>query len=324
MANQEELDLWILKNAQFLNLEIEELDWTKNLKSPLYDFNTIVRVEGEKFYGRGTDKFRDLALKKSIAEAVERSIIKELKLNSSNGVAVNTDVESAKASALFELVERHIFLSYFISCTPFSKLNKNEISCTLTKDLIDFVESKDGTISISILQVKKVGYFCLASVHGLKRTPSFGLILGSSFSKCRSDAELKAVVESVRTFAHVSSLKKVESINEREFLDLTAPTFEDHGKLALNIDYANKINEKLFCFSVTDRNFLEVEIKHIEYNIFDCKNSSLKIPLYLVRSSGDSFQNLFSGATKPNLINKKAIESLIGKFTPNFEVHPFR
>lgn len=104
MEYQDPLIAWAIKNAKELGLIITQQIWVNRLKLAtdieLHSFSCEVNIDGLKVKGFGKDKNQDIAIKKSIIEAIERVLIHEHNLKTSNGVAGHVSFDLAKKMRL--------------------------------------------------------------------------------------------------------------------------------------------------------------------------------------------------------------------------------
>jgi YcaO cyclodehydratase, ATP-ad Mg2+-binding len=97
----------------------------------------IINIEAELFGRRfivcGEAESTDLAMTKAVAELLERSALfgwinqGSGRMISSNGWAAHSTIESAKAAAILELIERDAVLAQWYTTTPFQEIPNHEL-----------------------------------------------------------------------------------------------------------------------------------------------------------------------------------------------------
>src|SRR3989338_3968986 len=107
MENSKKLIDWALSRHQLLDLKVTKLTWVDEWIPGHFDFNTQISVGSEVFKGRGFSNNIEIAMVKSIAEALERAVCKYNGIHSS-GVAAHTDKIQAQINAKTELIERDL------------------------------------------------------------------------------------------------------------------------------------------------------------------------------------------------------------------------
>ena len=120
MDNYKKLNSWILANSSKLNLKVERANWTKDWLPGVFDYRSLITLDGVSYRGRGIDKNKDLAFIKSFSEAIERSFCASNGIRSS-GVAAHISLKEAQKKAKQELVERDLLFCHFLTKTPITK-----------------------------------------------------------------------------------------------------------------------------------------------------------------------------------------------------------
>ena len=187
MANKTSLAAWLYSNRQALNPRFKEFSWPERFLSGLYDFSTILTWDGIEAEGRGVDTRREIALEKSVAEAIERLICKKLGFDSTGFAAAATIDPTPHAR--FEAFERFYLEKHIQTHTPFQKL-------TATCELAEKFRNQNSNSKISFYRMATpddiFGAVCLIeSFQSQKR--SLGFALSDSLDNCLRRSLLEAL-----------------------------------------------------------------------------------------------------------------------------------
>lgn len=310
---------WIQDTSKSYQLQIEELGWIREFFPEIYDFSARIEINNKHYYGRGSNKDKNLAIEIAIGEAFERAL-SAAHFPNTNGLAVHSDYATAKINAQNELLERDLFLSHFHSNTPLIPVGEylEVIPDTIRKQIL-----KNGD-KINLYKMKPTnvgsGYVCL--IHN---GSSWGGVIGMSFGdQSPEDLIEKATLESMRQYWHYYKNEELKScLTEEEFKNLGRWTFVDHGHLSLNVDYFRKI---IPIFSETPSTLSGSELMQyspdeFRYTTFPMK-SFFECPLVGVRCTSSLCQELNVGPS--GKINHNGIKRFGGSIESrsNFLPHP--
>ena len=120
MANKTPLASWLYSKRQELNPKFKEFNWPARVFPGVYDFATIITWNGIESNGRGVDSQREIALEKSVAEAIERLICKSIGFDSVGFALAGT--HDPEDHAKFEAMERYFLNKHLEDKIPFSKI----------------------------------------------------------------------------------------------------------------------------------------------------------------------------------------------------------
>ena len=299
---------FISENKEKLNIKIEKLSWPDKYKIPVTDIELSFSLGGQKYIGRGTSFDSNLSLKKALSEAVERYMVKTMKMLNSNGVAVHPDITYAKEYAANELIERDLFLCHYLTNTPMKlisleKLDKN------SQAILDFLEEFD--IGVKIFQMGRVSKNAICVILDGRKciTNKFGIIAGSSCGHELESSIKKAMLETLIDFISVIE-NGVRNISLDEFYQLDYVFPEDHLRLARNIDYANSYfnifedQSSDFLINSDSDSMSEISINEIKIDKrFD------KLGLKMFQAKSDKMQPLYFGKTKMEYINMERLKN---------------
>ncbi len=187
MANKASLATWLYSNRQALNPRFKEFSWPERFLSGLFDFSTVITWNGIDAEGRGVDTNREIALEKSVAEAIERLICKTLGFDSV-GFAAAATIDPT-SHAMFEAQERFFLTKHIQTKTSFRKIAE---TCDLVKKFRE--QNSDSEISFYRMATPEnvFGVVCLIeSSQDQRRT--LGFALSHSLDNCLRRSLLEAL-----------------------------------------------------------------------------------------------------------------------------------
>lgn len=293
MDDQSRLISWLLSHADQLRLKVQRLTWCRDV---LPDFNDVlveIEIDGRRFPGFGADQSEDHALVKAAAEALERYACRITSVPTSNGVAAHTDFVQAAKNAASELVERDQLLCRFHSGIGFPA----EECRDLPESLVCWYQ-EHGIVS-SVFRNGQGGYIFMAD--GRRSRRPFGFVIGLGNRGTRVASISHAAIEATRQVVQVvASSAPIAGLTLAGFAQLREVDFPDHGRLALDLSYANQIeflfkpgNTDMKTEPLTDINVMPVEVGHPLLK--DC-------PIQVAHASSPKAQGLYLGMpTKENL-----------------------
>lgn len=326
---------WINEYNQSFGFEYVLYDWTRRLSYNAYDIQCSFVRNGKSYLGRGTESKKDLAIIKSTAEMLERFFLDQLdEADSSNGVAVHTDVKLAEISALCELLERDSFFCHFLTKTPFTEIEISSFpDSSLLKDIISLLEFHGAEIRIG--QMRTDPRFCsvVCAIYGLSAKTPFGMTLGTSVKLTVEEAIESALIEAARSA--IAYLLNPELLTT-EKLSMDNHSFsrpEDHLRLGLNTDYAVQFREIFFRpnfgqleSSGSEIDFETISVSSFKPELFD-GSFCMSPPIFLSRASSDSLIKLFFGEFVADETKLNRLRDFLGRpISPheiNYTIHPF-
>ncbi|MFM6929616.1 MAG: YcaO-like family protein [Bdellovibrio sp.] len=312
MANKmEPIDLWIINNAERLQLRLTEYTWPSKWWPGLSDLSAKIMIDDIEYIGRGSDLDPTVATRKAIIEATERFVAKSNGCTSSNGVAAHTDRKKAVLGAKQELIERDLFLMHFLTMMPFSTFTPT--SLTIPSNLKNNLSAQGVTLYYGVLVDQKDFKGVIAIATGFKCIRPWGLCLGMSVDTSFELASEKATIECLRHIIPLIQdidLPTPHTINS--FKSMSSHLVDDHFKLGLNIDYAKWFVKN---FIKDTPSSLRATNTQTTFETFDLviPNSVSNPPLYVVKSKSTELQDLFFGCTTLEKININRLFS----FNPN-------
>lgn len=219
MANKTSLAAWLYSNRQELNPRFKEFSWPERFLSGLFDFSTVLTLDGVEVEGRGVDTRREVALEKSVAEAIERLICKKIGIDSVGFAAAATIDPTTHAR--FEALERFYLRNHIQTKTPFLKTVE---TCELAERFRE--QNSDSEISYYRMATPKhiFGVVCLIeSLQNQRR--SLGFALSDSLDNCLR----RSLLEALPNFAWL--------IEKDTNIETTEPTTPWH----IDSDFLNEI-----------------------------------------------------------------------------------
>lgn len=313
-------DSWILENASSIGLSIEDLSWVNDFYPGSSDLTAKIRLRSKEYDGRGHAQSKDLSLKIAVSEAIERAVCLHY-VPTSNGVACHSILENAQINACNELLERDLFLSHFLTKTPFNRL-KDE-SKYIPKSVFDFVLKSGDVIQIFGFKENNMGqgFVCLVS-----NGKHWGGVLGLSFGQESCEKLIqKSILEAFRQYYFEITIQKFKNqISLDEFISRKKWGFSDHGHLFMNVDYFNRIK---FLFQNGDNNSENHEIKYnkerFSFETFKQPFPELReCPLYVVICRSEDLQQLGTGPLENKLISMVGLKRFLGNDVVDLNLLP--
>jgi hypothetical protein len=326
---------WINEFESKIGFEYSSFDWTKTLPTHAFDIQCSFVRNGKHYVGRGTEEDKDLAIIKSTAEMLERFFLDQLKeADSSNGVAVHTEVKIAEISALCELLERDSFFCHYLTKTPFKEIEISSFpDSPLLQGILTLLRSHGAEIRIGQMRTDSRFSSVVCAIFGLSAQSPFGMTLGTSVKLTVEQALESALIEAARSA--IAYLLNPQLLNTKKDSNDNS-TFscpEDHLRLGLNIDYAIQFREMFFerhwaQFESlgSEIDFDKVSISSFKPELFD-GSICMSPPIFMARASSDSLINLFFGESIPNEGRLNRLRDFLRRpISPheiNATIHPF-
>lgn len=322
MADSKALINWFLSNSDKLDLQATKLEWPALFQTEnIFDFEVTLTINGKKELGRGTAATEELAFLKAGAEAIERSIC-TLNRIPTEGVAVHTDEEKARAGAINEFIERDSLFCYFYSRTAFSMAPENVIVGLKAAYFNIFSKteaagfrwsfyraSMDNTSIVVCICSGELTKQPLGARFGLGASSDIKAAARSSFLECIRNVAVEMLGES-----------KAPALTVDQFNKLPSPTSWDRLKLARNVEYwhslkflfgeiENPIPHKLPRIKIENLSALPALLAEAPIfcyratldDSYEANSNDLKYPVNLARLC--EFTNQSLEVVKSNLLN---------------------
>lgn len=226
MANHTPLTSWLYSKRTELNARFREFNWPSRIFPGVFDFETTISWRGIEANGRGVDSSREIALEKSVAEAIERLICLTLGFDSVGFAIAGTHDPSQHAKD--ECLER-FFLNEHLK-KGIALYNAN----------VDFPEAEKlqmlmPTAEVSFYRMNTTkdlfGIACRIHLADSKKSS-----LGFALSEILDHAARRSFFEAIPSFAWLASDEKLE-LNElpwhlkTEFVDRLESLFTENEGL---------------------------------------------------------------------------------------------
>lgn len=200
MANQTPLATWLYSKRTELNARFREFNWPKQVCPGVFDFETKISFDGIEAEGRGVDTRREIALEKSVSEAIERLICKTLQFDSV-GFAVAGNFDPTE-HARFEALERFYLNEHLEKSLSLVKLN------FAFPDVLK-LKSHTQTSEVAFYRMQTpinfFGVVCRIQSKDSKQT-SWGFALSENVDK----SVRRSFFEALPSFAWLASDEKLE------------------------------------------------------------------------------------------------------------------
>lgn len=317
------IEEWLAASISKIELNTKRLTGIQEFFPQLHDFATTIVVNKNEARGRGTKTDEDLAIKVSLIEALERIFVRYNKVDTTNGVAAHLDKDQAKIKAKFELIERDLFLSHFITKTPFTPLLSLPSLPSLPSKALDFITNASDKFSFYKMRPSNLGTGYVCVISGEDR---WGGLFGLSFGNESQDELIQsAFIEAFRQYLYFRTFNELDqSISFEEFFKLESWDFKKHSLLSRNVKYFKDIS------NFFDESFANERLVIYEDNEFTFKDLRINIqpfdtaPIHVVQCSSPYCQNLYLGPLKEESISRPGLTRFLG-FTPqqlNMMPHP--
>lgn len=271
MANKTSLAAWLYSNRQALNPRFKEFSWPERFLSGVFDFSTILTWNGIEAEGRGVDTRREIALEKSVAEAIERLICKKLEFDSVGFAAAATIDPTPHAR--FEALERFYLRKHIQNQTPFQEIKA-------TCEFAETFRYQNSTSEISFYRMATpddiFGVVCsIESVQSQKR--SLGFALSDSLDNCLR----RSLLEALPNFAWL-----IEKDTNIEIVGPTTPWHIDSNfleKIVPLLATKEKSGETIQAFQIPI--LKNVEVSHSQITIL--KDAPLRTSRFVLQADGE-------------------------------------
>lgn len=303
---------WLITYSAEINLSFHKRVWLRTPPGlPPFIFQADITYNGKSLFGLGNSHSSKAGHIIAAAEVLERVGMIHLGLRNSNGCAVHTTLDKARAGAKNELLERDAFLCHFHSQTPVSELPPE---CHGRLEEIKFYTKAYGwDFDAGILQMADGSPCVLVGVNGLSLPRPQGLFLGLGTGADYLSSLEKALPECLRFFdTQIRELNSIKSITLEEFKSLSKKGVSEHTRLGLDPEYGSKVWNILFANkSKTPKS--QNYTYDIAYQDLELKEILVECPLIFTHASSKQLNNLSFGEYWKEGINEERIRSFSGK-----------
>lgn len=319
MANEAVAIAWLLSHSNEYQLKIETMSWIDKAFPGWTDVHCALAIKGNELSSWGASESPDIALLKAFAEATEREVLHHSGRPTSNGFAAHISPSKARRNAMYELIERDLFLCHFLTKTPFSpfpkKLKKNWKWLFQIKKLI-----RDLDLRIRYYMLGNSGLVC--AIDGLESNNAIGFIFGASYKENLEEAAISATIESLRQAYFIRISNNTNNLSLEQFLLIEKPNFKDHGDLAINLDYAHQIAALFSNKEKSSNGYPYKELGLGDLSVIELPWITDDCPFYFAKADSPNAQNLFLGAPKESDVNLKRLQDFAGKPITLLDVNP--
>ena len=259
MENHSRLKDWIVSHHRDIHLDLKKLSWPSKFDLSLYDYEAVIKIEGEYFIGRGTSESEEKAIIISVVESIERSVCFENVVLYS-GAAAHPVKDIAKEKAIFESVERYYYFKS-IEDGPAGDLQKNYLDF---KKYTQTFEKRGVHFEFRNLSAddQLKGSICYASFK--EKT-----FIGLGLKRSTKDSQNKALFECLTNLSHYMLTGEVED--------------NFHQKVKTSFDRRN-----IQC--IPDE-VSELRTQSSSFHIFPKAEILKNVPLFFFGASTNEFQN---------------------------------
>lgn len=203
MAHQTPLATWLYSKCSELNPQFKEFNWPSQVLPDVFDFETKISWGYVEADGRGVDHRREIALEKSVAEAIERLICKTLGFDSIGLAVAGTHDPSLHAK--FECLERFYLNEHLNNSIPLTRIT---FSCPEVLKFQTVLPSAD--VSFYRMRTPENIFGIVCSIHAEKLNQSS---LGFALSENLEQSIRRAFLEALPNFAWMISGEQIQIVD---------------------------------------------------------------------------------------------------------------
>lgn len=186
MANKTPLATWLYSKRQELNPRFREFNWPSKYLPGVFDFSTTVVWNGIEAEGRGVDALREVALEKSVAEAIERLICKFQQFDSVGFAIAGT--HDPLLHAQHEALERYFLNRHIEGRLPFQLIEESELVSNQFR-----ISNPDAKISFYRMATPDEMFGIVCSMNLPAKARSLGFALSDTLENSVRRATLEAL-----------------------------------------------------------------------------------------------------------------------------------
>lgn len=231
MANKTPLASWLYSKRQELNPKFKEFNWPARVFPGVFDFATIITWNGIESNGRGVDSQREIALEKSVAEAIERLICKSVGFDSVGFALAGT--HDPEDHAKFEAMERYFLNKHLEEKIPFYQI-------AFENEDIQKFRSANAEAKIEFYRMQTPRHiFGIVCAMKSKQTTALGFGLSESFEKSIQRSMFEALPNYAWLTDEVKSLaEKMPWHIEPNFFSKMEPLLSNQFNQAVVAEFA--------------------------------------------------------------------------------------
>ena len=273
--------------------------------------------------GFGSSNNREIALKKAIFELVERSVFLDLasngKVNSSNGFACHNSEEEAKKRAKFELFERDIVLSHWLLRIPPIWLDSLSLPMDISNRILDLNSSiRDYKMLLRFGVWGQIGQVPIYVCFLDGSGKNFGFAFSAIASE-NLETAISSLISDQRRAISIIITRIQNGISCFQEIDVTSiMTPQDHREYYFNPKHYAKVE---WFLRSADKLYRYSE-PNVEFDIFD-PNIILPWSAKVAWARATSLQSFFIGVPQKNYLNFARLDQTVENFNYlNHDPHP--
>jgi|GEM_PF-5025066 len=295
MADLQSITEFVFNNRSRLQLNVLRLTWPQEWGLDFCDIEVKLSLNGIHSNGRGQNSNEETAFEIASSEAIERYMVKALKLRHSYGVACHSDKEEALANSIRELMEREIFFRFFYDTKTFRLIDFNSSNQIL--DINDKARCQKLINQLTQLNLKiefwdigktQLGpvVLCIAQGNDDLSILSGGASFGLALCENQGESILKSLTEVSCKIAFINQFRPTK-VSEAELLSCNNRSSDLHQRLLLDRNYFESFKSSI---SNGDSTFDRVNSVHTLQDIksvllsTDSINIFDKAPVYIYQS----------------------------------------
>lgn len=287
-ADLSKTHLWFYQNKHKLNLNCFKREWSLPFKEilPKYYTCSFLTFNNKTSFGIYTSNDQLTSMTVSLIEALERVLLVENNLKSSNGCAVHTDPTSCKNNAIEELIERDLYMRIHFTGSAIKSFpqKKDTIEDYATQELNRLgVKLTFGTMGSFN---EKIAVMAIADGRYAK-PKSFGVFLGFGVAENIQQATSKAFNECIRFVDGFFSKEFPYSpLTFDDFSKLNKVGVDEHISLSMDNEYSSFLmnaytGEKQLEFPPPPQPHIQTTIKSVKLKgVADC-------PLFFAKAESE-------------------------------------
>ncbi len=260
MADLQPITEFVFNNRSRLQLNVLRLTWPQEWGLDFYDIEVKLSCDGIQSIGRGQSSDEEAAFEIAASEAIERLIVKALKLPHSYGVACHSYKEKALANSVRELFEREAFFRFFYDTKIFRLIDIS--GCNQIFDLSKKARCQALISQLTQMNLKiefwEIGktqlgpvVLCIAQGSNDFSILSGGASFGLALCENQDESILKSLTEVSCRIAFISQ-NKITKISESKFRNNQNLSSDLRQRLLLDRNYFEAFKSAL---SSRDSNF---------------------------------------------------------------------
>lgn len=203
---------------------------------------TVVSEKGIEYIGKGLALTEEHAFEKAIGEAIERyCVLYDGSFANTNGIALHTELESARSNAVNELLERDAYLCHFHTTTPFFAYSDVDRDGSIFPSVDRILIDHGFKLRVARLSSKDGLYITIAMCMGIGLNTHFGFTLGLGCSQSIKNSLNSSILEAISFLPSYIAGEELKMLTLEEYLSLSPIKVSDMASLAANPVYQSEV-----------------------------------------------------------------------------------